>query len=100
MEDAGWYKLKVTNEEGSVSIKVMVSAQESSTVKETVSEELTETLKITEEVYEEKKEMIKTELAKTPEQEPCEPKIEIAPKPVEFEEGETITLSCKVRGQH
>lgn len=31
--------------------------------------------------------------------EPKEPKIEIAPEPVEFTEGETITLKCKVSGK-
>ena len=82
--DEGSYKLKISNEKGSVQVTVMVTAKTveivKTEVKEEVKEEVTETVK------------------KPAEPEPSEPKIEVAPEPVEFEEGETVTLSCKVSG--
>ena len=80
IEDEGSYTLKVVNETGSVSVTVMVTAKGEPKV-------------------EPKEEPKVVEDEKPKEREPCKPKIEMAPEPVEFEEGETVTLSCKVSGQ-
>ena len=61
--DEGTYKVKVTNEKGSVQVSVMVTA------------------KVTEDI-----------------KQPCEPKIEMAPEPVEFNEGESFSLTVKISG--
>lgn len=78
--DEGKYKLKVVNEKGSTSVSVMVTAKDGTTVQKVITEEVTEQKVVT--------------MAA----EPCEPKIHIAPEPVQFKEGETITLSCRVSG--
>ena len=80
LNDEGAYRLKVVNEKGSVSVTVMVTA------------------KVTEDIQtvETPKEELKIEVKQEPE--PCKPKIEVAPEPVEFSLGETITLSCKASG--
>ena len=77
--DEGAYKLKVYNEEGSVSVTVVVTAKKSLEMKEE------------EHLKERPREDLKDE--------PCEPKIEVAPEPVTFQEGETIKLACKISGQ-
>ena len=96
MSDEGSYKLKISNEKGSVQVTVMVTAKTVEIVKKEVTEEVKKEVK--EEVKIEKKEEKKEKPKKPAEPEPCEPKIEVAPEPVDFNEGETVTLSCKISG--
>ena len=99
-EDAGVYKLTVVNDMGSVSITVKVTERTSETV-------------TTEETGESYKKEVSVEERRTREEEvvkdlgvegadkdhvPREPKIEVAPRHVTFEEGETIMLFCRVSG--
>ena len=100
VSDEGAYKLKVSNEQGSVSVRVMVTARQTTKVliTENGSQETIEAVDLV--LVEEDESKPKAEEPKKPsEPEPCKPKIEVAPQPVEFQEGETISLSCKVSGQ-
>ena len=95
-EDEGSYILVVTNELGSVSVTVIVTAETTQTIciEDTQKDEV---LTFTSFQQEDLVRLRETEEPKEPDA--CEPRIEVAPEPVSFEEGDTIMLSCKASGQ-
>lgn len=119
--DEGLYKLKVVNQEGSISVSILVTYVEDSqkvtkvekredkvTKEEAVTvlkEEEQTSITVTEKQELEESEHVKdqTEVREITSEEfskaPCKPVIDIAPEPVIFTEGESIILSCRVSGQ-
>lgn len=104
-QDEGCYKIKIVNEEGSVSVTVMVTECEPTSkkmVKRFTEGEETRGVSLISGTSEQVPDTVSptktTERIKKREDEPCEPKIEVSPQPVEFIEGGDIQLSCKVSG--
>ena len=88
-EDEGTYTLKVINKMGYTTVSVKVTAVQKEMDQRPPQGQVEEAFKVIPQPVE--------VVAMVPE--PTEPKILVAPHPVEFEEGETIVLSCKVAGQ-
>lgn len=105
--DAGEYKLKLTNEVKSISVRVMVTVRQETSIDavQKVQSSSEPAPAVGAESCQETPISVSTPVAPSADEPkvaesltPCKPKIVEAPQPVEFREGESFSLHCRVSG--